>query len=62
MFLIRLHVHGQPVPIEIPGWPTVHVARIVRDILSCSPLIAAAEVVEVDAPRDLFAGMGESEA
>jgi hypothetical protein len=61
MFIVRLHVRGQPVPVELPGWPTLHVARVVRDILRCSPLIAAAEIVEVDAAQDLFAGMEESE-
>jgi hypothetical protein len=61
MFIIRLHVRGQPVPIELPGWPDAFTAAVVRDILRSSPLIAAADVIEADAPRDLFADVERAE-
>jgi hypothetical protein len=49
MFVIRLHIRGLPAPVELPGWPDVFTAVVVRDILRSSPLIQEAEVVEVDA-------------
>jgi hypothetical protein len=62
MYLIRLHVHGQPVPLQLPGWPNLLTAAIVRNILFSNPLVITADIIEVDAPRDLFASIEESEA
>jgi hypothetical protein len=60
MFMIRLHVRGQPAPVELPGWPDVFTAVVVRNILRSNPLIPEAEVAEVDAPRELFADVEEA--
>jgi hypothetical protein len=60
MSIIRLHVRGQPAPVELPGWPDVFTATVVRNILRPSPLIPGAEVIEVDATRDLFGSVKET--
>jgi hypothetical protein len=54
MFIARLCLRGQPAPLDLPGWPDVFTAVVVRDILRSSPLIPEAEVVETTDQPDLF--------
>jgi hypothetical protein len=62
MFIVRLHVRSQTAPVELPGWPDVFTAAVVRDILRSGPRVLEAEVVEADAPRDLFPNPDETDA